>query len=218
MPRRPFSLGIVDLPPSAAADGSVSGVTSHPHATLLVIAYHKPKGLLTTHRDDLGRETVYDRLRKQLPAKLRHLVWHAVGRLDADTTGLLLFTTDGGLVHHATQPGTKLPKTYRVLAKGLLDETVLQRLRTGVPLTGGLGMSAPAEVALAAHQIATSWLSITIHEGKNRQIRRMLLAVGSQVIRLQRVRVGGIDLDVEEDGWRLLTADEIREGLGYGLK
>jgi len=181
----------------------------------LVVAYHKPKGLLTTHKDELGRETVYDRLRTHLPSSLRRVEWHAIGRLDADTTGLLLFTNDGALVHHATQPRTKLMKTYRVLAKGLLQEATLQLLRDGVELTGGLGKSGPAQVTLLEHQKATSWLTVQIGEGKNRQIRRMLLAVGSQVIRLQRTHVGGIALDLEEDAWRLLSSEEVRSGLGY---
>ena len=180
-----------------------------------VIAYHKPKGLVTTHADELGRETVYDRLRAHLPAALRSVAWHAIGRLDQDTTGLLLFTDDGGLVHHATQPGSKLPKTYRALVKGLLDEATLARLRSGVELSGGLGRSGPAAVTLVGHQIATSWIDLTITEGKNRQVRRMLLAVGSQVIRLARTRIGGVGLDVPEDGWRWLTASEITDGLGY---
>lgn len=180
-----------------------------------VIAYHKPKGLVTTHHDELGRETVYDRLRAHLPPASRSIGWHAIGRLDQDTTGLLLFTDDGGLVHHATQPGTKLPKTYRALVKGLLDEATLDRLRAGVELTGGLGRSGPAEVTLVEHQIATSWIDLTITEGKNRQVRRMLLAVGSQVIRLQRTRIGGVALDLPEDGWRWLRPDEIALGLGY---
>ncbi len=181
----------------------------------LVIAYHKPRGLLTTHADELGRETVYDRLRQRLPAHLRAMDWHAIGRLDADTTGLLLFTNDGALVHHATQPKTKLPKTYAVLAKGLIDDATLLRLRDGVELTGGLGRSAPAEVAIDRFQIATTWLTVRIAEGKNRQVRRMLLAVGSQVIRLMRTHFGGIALDLAEDAWRLLADEEIEIGLGY---
>ncbi len=182
----------------------------------IVIAYHKPRGLITTHADELGRETVYDRLRQRLPAALREVSWHAIGRLDAETTGLLLFTDDGGLVHHATQPATKLVKTYRVLAKGLLDEGQLERLRAGVELSGGLGMSGPAEVALERYQIATTWLTLKISEGKNRQVRRMLLAIGSQVIRLARVAIGGVTLgELPEDGWRRLSGEEIRSGLGY---
>jgi len=180
------------------------------------VAYHKPKGLLTTHADELGRETVYDRLRSLLPGHLRAIDWHAIGRLDADTTGLLLFTDDGALVHHATQPRTKLLKTYRVLAKGLLDDEQVRRLREGVELTGGLGTSAPAEVEIEGFQKATTWVTMRIGEGKNRQVRRMLLAVGSQVIRLCRTHFGGIALEgLEEGGWRLLTPEEIEVGLGY---
>ena len=180
-----------------------------------VIAYHKPRGLLTTHADELGRETVYDRLRTLLPPALAQIPWHAIGRLDQDTTGLLLFTNDGALVHHATQPATKLVKTYTALAKGLLTEDTLARLRAGVPLTGGLGTSGPAEVESTAFQAATTWVTIRISEGKNRQIRRMLLAVGSQVIRLARTHIGSLALDLPEDAWRLLGDDEIQSALGF---
>lgn len=181
-----------------------------------VLAFHKPKGLITTHRDELGRATVYDHLRRAFPRDRAH--WHAIGRLDADTTGLLLFTDDGALVHHATQPATKLDKVYRVLARGLLTDEQLQRLRDGVELTGGLGRSAPATVELLGHQVATTWLDLTVSEGKNRQIRRMLLAVGSQVIRLCRTRIGELTLDElvpEEGDWRELTRAQIRDGLGF---
>ncbi|MBL8787673.1 MAG: rRNA pseudouridine synthase, partial [Deltaproteobacteria bacterium] len=117
-----------------------------------VLAYHKPRGVVTTHDDELGRETVYDRLRATLDASLAVEDWHAIGRLDQDTTGLLLVTNDGALVHHATQPATKVPKTYRALVKGRLDEGTLQALRDGVELSGGLGRSAPCEVLLEVHQ------------------------------------------------------------------
>jgi pseudouridine synthase len=145
---------------------------------VVVLAFHKAVGLVTTHHDEHGRETVYQRLRAVLPRPLRDVAWHAIGRLDKDTSGLLLFTDDGALVHHATQPSTGLPKTYRVLAKGLLGEAELAQLRAGVELSGGLGRSAPAEARVVAHQIATSWLELTLREGKNREVRRMLLAVG----------------------------------------
>jgi pseudouridine synthase len=181
----------------------------------ITVAYHKPRGLLTTHADELGRETVYDRLRTILPPKLARLRWQAIGRLDADTTGLLILTTDGGLVHHGTQPSSKVPKTYEVLAKGLLGDEVLERLRAGVELSGGLGRSGPCEVSRSGYRVATTDLVIRLTEGKNRQIRRMLLAVGSQVIRLHRAAIGTIALDVPEDGWRLLSPAEIADGLGY---
>lgn len=180
-----------------------------------MLAYHKPRGLVTTHKDEHGRETVYDRLVPRLPPELRAERWHAVGRLDKDTTGLLLFTNDGGFVHHATQPSSGLKKTYLVLAKGLLRDEDLEPLREGVELTGGLGRSGEAKVELLGHGIATSWLSVEIAEGKNREVRRMLLAIDSQAIRLQRVQVGDLALDVEEDEWRRLSAREVREKLGY---
>lgn len=183
--------------------------------TTVVIAYHKPVGLVTTHDDELGRETVYHRLVPTLPAHLSAQRWHAVGRLDKDTSGLLLFTNDGWFIHHATQPGTKLRKTYRVLAKGLLQPETLQALGQGVELSGGLGMSGPARVTLEAYQTATTWIHLEITEGKNRQVRRMLLAVGSQVIRLQRIAIGQLELDVDEDQWRLLSDQEVRSKLGF---
>lgn len=181
----------------------------------IVLAYHKPKGLVTTHQDEHGRETVYDRLVPRLPPELRSVRWHAVGRLDKDTTGLLLFTNDGAFVHHATQPARALSKTYLVLAKGLLGESDLAKLREGVELTGGLGRSGPAKAELVGHGVATTWLSLEIHEGKNREVRRMLLAIGSQAIRLKRVQVGSLALDLEEDEWRRLSAKEVKEKLGY---
>ncbi len=158
---------------------------------------------------------MYDALVPLLPPAWQRLEWHAVGRLDADTTGLLLFTTHGALLHAVTQPRFHLWKTYRALCAGLLDEPTLQRLRDGVPLTGGLGTSAPARVTLVQHQKATTWLDVQIHEGKNRQVRRMLLSVGSQVIRLTRTAVGGVTLDIPEGNWRALTDAEVTEGLGY---
>ncbi|MEW5851209.1 MAG: pseudouridine synthase [Myxococcota bacterium] len=186
-----------------------------PEPPLLVLAYHKPVGLVTTHSDELGRETVYDRLIPRLPEPMRVLRWHAVGRLDMDTSGLLLFTTSGRFIHHATQPATGLRKKYQVLAKGILTDEQLRGLREGVELTGGLGRSGGAGVEVTEHQKATTWLNLEISEGKNREVRRMLLAVGSQVIRLKRVAVGGLLLDVGEDQWRQLSHREIKEKLGF---
>ena len=126
----------------------------------------------------------------------------------------MLFTDDGGLLSHVTQPATKVPKTYEALVKGLLSDDTVARLRSGVPLTGGLGLSGPCEVEVTGFGVATTRLRITLTEGKNRQLRRMLLAVDSQVIRLARVAVGGVTLgDLPEDGWRLLTPGEIAAGL-----
>jgi 23S rRNA pseudouridine2605 synthase/16S rRNA pseudouridine516 synthase len=186
-----------------------------PVSRTFVLAYHKPRGLLVTHEDEHGRETVYDRLLSKVPPDLRRLRWHAVGRLDKDSSGLLLFTNDGRFVDHVTQPRTGLRKIYLVLAKGLLADGDLEPLRRGVELTGGLGRSGPATVELLGHGVATSWISVTVGEGKNREVRRMLLAIGSQAIRLKRVQIGELALDLEEDEWRPLTETEIREKLGF---
>lgn len=181
----------------------------------VVLAYHKPAGLVTTHEDEHGRETVYDRLVPKLPPGLRRRRWHAVGRLDRDTTGLLLFTTSGAFVHHATHPRTALEKVYLVLAKGLLDEGRLEPIRRGVELTGGLGRSAPARVAILGHGVATTWLSVEVSEGKNREVRRLLLAIDSQAIRLKRVQIGALALDLEEDDWRVVSDEEVARKLGF---
>jgi 23S rRNA pseudouridine2605 synthase len=181
----------------------------------LVLVYHKPKGVITSRKDEHGRDTVFDRLLPLLPARLHGLDWHPVGRLDKDTTGLLLFTNDGAFVHFATHPETGLRKRYRVLAKGLLTPAQIAALERGVPLTGGLGTSAPATVALIAHNIGTSWITVEVREGKNREVRRMLLAVGSQAIRLHREALEGLELDVDEGDWRELSLDEIRYKLHY---
>jgi pseudouridine synthase len=186
-----------------------------PRPRTIVLAFHKPVGLVTTHQDEHGRETVYDRLVPRLPPDLRSLRWHAVGRLDKDTSGLLLFTNDGAFVHHATQPATGLEKTYLVLARRLLEEEDLGPLREGVELTGGLGRSGPAKVELLGHGVATSWLSIRIAEGKNREVRRMLLAIDSQAIRLKRVEIGSLALLHVQGEWRRLSPREVKEKLGY---
>ena len=180
-----------------------------------VLAYHKPRGLVTSHSDEHGRETVYDRLLPRLPPELRRERWHAVGRLDKDTTGLLLFTTSGALVSHATQPATGLAKVYLVLAKGLLSESDLEPLRRGMELTGGLGRSAPAKAHVLGHGVATTWISVEVGEGKNREVRRLLLGIGSQAIRIKRVKIGELELDVEEDEWRLVSAAEVRAKLHF---
>lgn len=182
---------------------------------MIVLAFHKAKGLITTHRDEHNRETVYDRLQAVLPPSLKKVRWHAVGRLDKDTTGLLLFTDDPAFLQYATQPTSGLTKTYRALAKGLLTERDLDQLRSGVELSGGLGKSGPAEVRLINHQVATTWIELVLREGKNREVRRMLLAIGSQVIRLERIRVGGLELDLPVDAYRRLERGEISEKLGY---
>lgn len=190
----------------------------------VALLYHKPADLLVTHSDELNRETVYDRLLadeavSDVQARAGRL--HAVGRLDKDTTGLLLLTNDGRLVQHCTDPTIQtsaradpIYKRYVAVCRKLSEEQ-LSTLRLGVDL-GSLGVSLPADVAVVSETKATCTCKLTIQEGKNRQVRRMLHEVGSACIRLHRESLGGLTLDgVDEGAWRLLSDAELRDGLHY---
>ena len=181
-----------------------------------VLAYHKPAGVLVTHDDELNRPTVYDNLPDDDGAR-----WHAVGRLDADTTGLLLLTNDGKLVQHVTDPVANtdgVVKEYRVRCGTTIDDAALAQLREGVALSGGLGSTQPADVELDDEP---RQLRVRIREGKNRQVRRMIQAVGSSVLQLHRERVGELslgELGLEEGAWRELSDDEVQSALGYACR
>ena len=154
-----------------------------PDRTLLL---HKPRGVLVTASDERGRETVFDLL-DDPPASLRH-----VGRLDRDSEGLLLLTTNGELAHRLTHPRYRVDKTYEALVEGVPDDSALSRLREGVELDDG--PTAPAEAELLRRDGDGSWLRVVLHEGRKRQLRRMLDAVGHPVRRLIRRSVGGLVL------------------------
>ena len=154
-----------------------------PDRTLLL---HKPRGVLVTASDERGRETVFDLL-DDPPASLRH-----VGRLDRDSEGLLLLTTHGELAHRLTHPRYRVGKTYEALVEGVPDASALARLCEGVELDDG--PTAPAEAELLRRDGGGAWLRVVLHEGRKRQLRRMLDAVGHPVRRLIRRSVGGLDL------------------------
>jgi 23S rRNA pseudouridine2605 synthase len=148
----------------------------------VVYAVHKPAGVVSTAQDTHGRPTVVDLV------KSSHRLY-PVGRLDADTTGLILLTNDGELAHRLTHPSFEVDKTYlATVAKPPVREAALQRLRAGVELEDG--PTAPARV----ERVGSDTLSITIHEGRKRQVRRMCSEVGHPVIALQRVRFGPLEL------------------------
>ena len=169
----------------------------------LYFALHKPVGYVTTRSDEHGRATVYE-LVKNITA------WIApIGRLDRDTSGLLLFTNDTEFAERVTNPASRLTKTYVCLAHGALDETQLTRLREGVELEDG--PTRPARVKRLGVEGADTRLSIAITEGRNRQVRRMLEAVGSRVLTLQRVSIGAVQLGSLASGaHRELTHAEAR--------
>ncbi len=177
-------------------------VDGHPAPTrpgLVHYLLNKPRGVVSTAKDTHGRPTVVD----LVPAEPRVF---PVGRLDADTEGLLVLTNDGDLAHLLTHPSRGVEKEYLAhVANGALSAGALRRLRDGVELDDGV--TAPAQVS----QPEPGVLRITIHEGRNRQVRRMCEAVGHPVQRLVRVRVGALaDRRLKPGAWRPLTSDEVR--------
>jgi 23S rRNA pseudouridine2605 synthase len=164
-----------------------------------VYALNKPAGVVSTARDPQGRPTVVS----LLPAGAR---LYPVGRLDIDTTGLILLTNDGELAHRLTHPKFEVEKTYRaVVANAPVRERALQALRDGVELEDG--RTSPARVK----RVAADTLEITIHEGRKRQVRRMCESVGHPVRRLQRIRFGSLELgELKPGAHRRLTAAEVR--------
>ena len=160
---------------------------------------HKPPGVVSTARDTHGRRTVVD-LVDAGGARL-----YPVGRLDADSSGLILLTNDGELANALTHPRYEVPKTYRArVARAPVADRAIRRLREGVQLEDG--MTAPARVRRAGADV----LEITIHEGRNRQVRRMCEAVGHRVLSLERVAFGPLRLgDLPPGAARRLTGSEL---------
>ncbi|TDA68055.1 MAG: rRNA pseudouridine synthase [Clostridia bacterium] len=173
----------------------------HPASDRVYLLLYKPRGYVTTTRDPQGRPKVTD-----LVPPGRRL--YPVGRLDADTEGLLLMTDDGELAYLLTHPRYEVEKTYLALVKGGPGLQALQRLRQGVRLEDGI--TAPARVRIAGREGVDTWLEITIHEGRNRQVRRMSAAVGHPVLALKRTRIAFLDVGTLQPGsYRHLTQEEV---------
>lgn len=167
------------------------------------VLLNKPAGFVTTVRDPQGRKKVVDLVR-DLPVRL-----YPVGRLDYDTEGLLILTNDGSLTHALTHPRHEVEKTYLALVQGIVQPDGLRRLRHGVPLEDGV--TAPARVRIIQRIAGDTLVELTIHEGKNRQVRRMLGAVGHPVKSLVRTKIGFLTLGELKPGqYRHLTADEVK--------
>lgn len=167
------------------------------------IALNKPSGLVTTMSDPHGRPTVAS----VVPAR-EHPGLFPVGRLDMDTTGLLLFTTDGELSHRLLHPKWKVPKTYEALVDGSPQQTELDALRGGVMLDDG--MTAPAEISLVETKGPRTLVRMTISEGRKRQVKRMFSAVGHPVVELHRTAFGPVLLgELPIGSYRELTDAEV---------
>jgi pseudouridine synthase len=168
----------------------------------LYLLLYKPTGYLTTYKDPQGRATVYDHI-----ADVGTFL-SPVGRLDLDTSGLLLMTNDNQFAERVTNPQSHVPKTYLVKASILLSEAQLDRLRAGVELDDG--PTRPAVVNRVRDSAKYTHFEITLTEGRNRQVRRMVESLGARVLKLVRVRVGGIGIGKLPIGkWRLLTPSEV---------
>lgn len=188
----------------------IDGTAVSLEAPVLALQLHKPAGTVTTRRAQHGERTVFDVLLPALPEALARYEWHAAGRLDRNTTGLLVFTNDERLVAHLTKPGHHLPKRYVADVQGTADEARVEPLRRGVALDDG--PARPAKVRL----LGPSTVELTLTEGRHHQVKRMLAAVKLPVRALRREAVGGVSLDVPAGGWRALSESEIRDGLGFG--
>lgn len=187
--------------------------SSHPRTIL----FHKPYDVLPCFTDPEGRPTLSDYVR--VPGV------YAAGRLDRDSEGLMILTSDGALAHFITDPLYKLPKVYWAQVERIPDEAALEHLRRGVVLSGVRTRTAGVRLLKQAPALAerpvpirmrrtvpTAWLEIVLHEGKNRQVRRMTAAVGHPTLRLVRVAIGPLRLgNLPAGSWRAMTAKEERD-------
>jgi 23S rRNA pseudouridine2605 synthase len=184
---------------------------SPPQSGAEALLYHKPLAELTTRRDPHGRPTVFDRLPP--PASGR---WIVIGRLDVNTSGLLLFTTDGELAHRLMHPSLEVEREYRVRVRGTPPPEVLAALTRGVELEDGPARfdRLSAESGAGANAGGShSWFRVVLHEGRNREVRRMWAAVGFEVSRLTRIRYGPLALpdDLRPGSWRHASAGELAQ-------
>ena len=171
--------------------------------------FHKPKGLITSHKDEKSRQTIFQILPKNLPRLI------TVGRLDLNSEGLLLLTNDGDLKRKLELPSSKIVRSYRVRAKGVANENKLSRLRQGITVDGI--RYRPMEVNIIKQNTSNVWLSVRLMEGKNREIRLSFQAIGLQVNKLIRISFGPISLgkldkgqikEVELDSFSAILEDD----------
>ncbi len=182
----------------------------NPEATRLW-RYYKPRGLIVSHRDEQNRDTIFDRTKNRLPRVI------SVGRLDLDSEGMILLTNDGGLARHLELPSTGWTRKYRVRIYGRVDEKQLEELKDGTTIDGIHYGSLLAR--LDKQMTSNAWLTISIKEGKNREIRRVMEYLGYSVSRLIRTSYGPFQLgNMEEDDLKEVKQAILREQLGKSVK
>ena len=181
---------------------SIDGAT-RARSRALTIVLHKPRGYLTTQSDPEGRKTIYDLL-ASVPSRVV-----PVGRLDLATSGLLILTSDTQLANWLTDPNSGVPRVYLVTVEGRVSDETISRLITGLEVDGELMAAAEASIRKASSR--ETHLVLTLTEGKNREVRRLLDAVGHPVTRLRRVQFGGLQLGTLPPGeWREVPPAELR--------
>ena len=185
-------------------DGNLISLIPAQKEICRVLMYYKPEGELCTRSDPEGRATVFDRLPRLTGAR-----WIAVGRLDINTSGLLLFTTDGELANRLMHPSREVEREYSVRVFGNIDEAMLQRLRKGVQLEDG-----PAnfkQIKTVGGTGLNQWFDVTLTEGRNREVRRLWESQGVEVSRLIRIRYGNIKLEkgLPRGGWEEMGLEQV---------
>ena len=196
--------GKIITEPGTKADPSknkirVDGKLLNFGAEKIYLLLNKPRGYVSTVKDERGRKTVLELLGENFSERV-----YPVGRLDLNSEGLLILTNDGDLTNSLIQPRFEIKKTYRAKISGEVTEEKLDKLRAGIELEDGL--TAPAEIYLLEKNL----VEVTIHEGRNRQVRRMFAAIGCDVKRLRRIKFAGLTLDGLKVGqFRELTASEV---------
>ncbi|NLW08293.1 MAG: rRNA pseudouridine synthase [Firmicutes bacterium] len=190
---------------------TVEGQEVAPAQEPVYLLLHKPAGYVTTVRDPWGRPTVMD----LVPGKYGRFRLFPAGRLDQDTTGLLLLTNDGAVAQALTHPRYRVPKVYEALVRGVPQDRALRRLRRGIRLEDGFTL--PAKVDILRVEAGNATLRITVYEGRKRLIRRMCRAAGHPVLALKRVAMGPLVLgDLPAGKIRALKAAEVKKLLGIG--